>query len=249
MPAATVLADLDVARTVEGVIGVLLLAGVAAVVAAQVMRWRRARRRAQQDPGTPALARFVDGTTTDGAGFGGGAWSAHLVRRRDTVTYGYLAVVEEYESSDSGGRWCTLTVTLPGRVPFVVVDNRVAAGRTGVPMAAPFRDDLGDPPFDAVYAAGADDAEALARVLGPEARDVLLRSPVQRLMLRDTLMLLRTLDGVGLDDQVIDWLDRLAARFLASTPSFVRPSRDTPVAAPAGEAAESPLPEGFYGLD
>ena len=121
----------DVAQVVEAAIGGVLLGVVLTLLGLQVLRWWRARRRVPDDPRVPALARFADSETTDARTFGGGAWSARVRRRRDTVTYGYLAVAEEHVSADSGGRWCTLTVTLPGRVPFLAVDNRAAAGRTG----------------------------------------------------------------------------------------------------------------------
>jgi hypothetical protein len=242
------LAGADPARVVEGVVGGLLVVAVLAFAAAQGLRWWRARR-AREDPGVPALARFVDTDTTDTRSFGGGAWSARVQQRRDTVTYGYLAVAEEYASADSGGQWCTLCVTLPGRVPFLVVDNRAATGRTGVPADLPYRESLDDPPFDATYVVGADEPDVIGRVLTTGAREVLLRAPVQRLMLHESQLLLRTFDGVTLDDQVIRWLDGIAARFLAATPSFVRPAR-----APAGPAADpfdtgDPLPPGFYGPD
>ncbi|MBN9618152.1 MAG: hypothetical protein J0H43_00200, partial [Actinobacteria bacterium] len=168
---------IDAAQVAEAAIGVVLLAAALAVVVWQVVRWLRARRVDRDDPGQPALARFVDSETTDPRTFGGGAWSARVVRRRDTVTYGYLAVAEEYASDDSGGRWCTLTVTLPGRVPFLVVDNRAAMGRTGVPMEAPHRELVDDPPFDATYVVGGEEADLPARVLTPEAREVLVRAP------------------------------------------------------------------------
>jgi hypothetical protein len=241
-------AGVDVAQVVEGAAGVVVVACVLAIAALQLTRWwqRRAEHK-QAAPGTPALARFVDTDTNDPTTFGGGAWSARVRRRRDTVTYGYLAVAEEYVSSDTGGRWCTLTVTLPGRAPFLVVDNRAAVGRVGVPMQAACRETLDDPPFDATYLVGAGEPESIPRVLSPGARDVLLRAPVQRLMLHDTQLLLRTFDGVSLTDQVIEALDAAAARFLASTPSFVTAAR-APVRSPGGPADEGdPLPEGFYG--
>lgn len=239
------LAAIDAAQVVEAAVGGVLLAAALSVAAWQVLRWLRTRRVDRDDPGVPALARFVDSETTDPRTFGGGAWSARVVRRRDTVTYGYLAVAEEYASEDSGGRWCTLTVTLPGRVPFLVADNRVAIGRTGVPMAAPHPGTVDDPPFDATYVVGSEEAELPARVLTPEAREVLLRAPLQRLMLRESHLLLRTFDGVGLEDETISWLDGVAARFLGATPSFVRSART-----PAGglpELGSAPLPEGRYG--
>jgi hypothetical protein len=222
---------------------------VLSIVAVQGLRWLRERRHTNDDPGTPALARFVDTETTDPKTFGGGAWSARVRRRRDTVTYGYLAVAEEYASEDSGGRWCTLAVTLPGRVPFLVADNRAATGRTGVPMDARHRVLLDDPPFDATYMVGAADVDRVSRVLTPAAREVLLRSPVQRLMLHESQLLLRTFDGSTLDDGMIESLDAIAARFLSSTPSFVATGREPATASAGGSPSDAPLPEGFYGPD
>jgi hypothetical protein len=243
------LASVEVARVVEGAIGAVLLALVLAVLAGQLLRWLRARRRDHGDPGVPGLARFADIENTDPKTFGGGAWSARVCRRRDTVTYGYLAVAEEYESADSGGRWFTLTVTLPGRVPFVVADNRTASGRHDVPMSAPHRGTLDDPPFDASYVVGAAEPDLITRVLSPAAREVLLRAPVQRLMLHESQVLLRTFDGVALDAATIDWLDGIAARFLASTPSFVAAGHAPAVAPASADRSDAPLPQGFYGPD
>jgi hypothetical protein len=239
-------AGVEIERIAEGVIGGVILAVVIVVVTVQTVRWIK-RRPAPHEPGVPALARFVDSATTDASAFGGGAWSARVRRRRDTVTYGYLGVAEEYFSEDSGGRWCTLTVNLPGRVPFLVADNRAATGRTGVPMQAPHRISLDDPPFDATYLIGTDEPDAVPRVLSPGARDVLLRAPVQRLSLNDSQLQLRTFDGVVLDDDLIGWLDAIAARFLASTPSFVRAAKAPAASSGAVLAAGAPLPEGFYG--
>jgi hypothetical protein len=244
-------AGVETERVIEGVIAGVVLVIVLVIAAAQARRlWQARRQQAKQDPGIPALARFTDTEITDSRTFGGGAWSARVRRRRDTVTYGYLAVAEEHISSDSGGRWCTLTVTLPGRVPFLVVDNRVTTGRPGVPLDAPHRASLDDPPFDATYLVGAADPDQVARVLTPPVRDVLLRAPVQRLMLHESQLLLRTFDGVLLDDGSIEWLDGIAARILSSAPSFVSPSRQP--APPTGslfapDAPDAPLPEGLYG--
>jgi hypothetical protein len=240
-------AGVEVTRVVEGAIGGVLVVVVLAIVFVQTTRWLRARRRDRDVTGIPALARFVDTETTDANTFGGGAWSARVKRRRDTVTYGYLAVAEEYVSADSGGQWCTLTVTLSGRVPFVVADNRSATGRTGVPMDAVHRATLDDPPFDATYTVGAAEPEHIPRVFTPAARDVLLRAPVQRLMLHESQLLLRTFDGATLDEKMIEWLDGIAARFLASTPSFVSAGRTPAATSGALPATEDPLPEGFYG--
>ncbi|HZC72782.1 MAG TPA: hypothetical protein VE442_18940 [Jatrophihabitans sp.] len=240
-------AQIETARVVGGAIGGVVVAVAVAILTMQAIRWWQQRRRGRSAPGTPALARFVDSESTDELTFGGGAWSARVRRRRDTVTYGYLAVAEEHVSPDTGGCWCTLTVTLPGRVPLVVIDNRAAAGRVGVPMGVPHRAMLDDPPFDATYVMGAADVESIGRVLCPAAREVLLRAPVQRLLLHDSQLLLRTFDGVTLSDQVIAGLDGIAARFLASTPSFVTAPK-APVRSPGWlpEITE-PLPEGFYG--
>lgn len=243
-------AGADVAQAVEGAVAGVVLAAALAILVILARRWLRQRRGAQvEPPGTPALARFVHSESTDAISFGGGAWSARATQRVDTVTYGYLAVAEEYVSDDTGGRWCALTVTLPGRVPLLAIDNRAAVGRAGVPMQVPERATLDDPPFDATYTVGASDVDTIFRVLTPAARDVLLRAPVQRMMLHDSQLLLRTFDGVPLDGDVIRSLDAIAARFLAATPSFVTAAR-APARSNGGppDSAE-PLPEGFYGPD
>jgi hypothetical protein len=244
-------AGFEVERVIEGVIAGVVLLIVLAVVAAKAARtWQARRQQAKVVPGIPALARFTDTEITDAKTFGGGAWSARVRRRRDTVTYGYLAVAEEHFSADSGSGWCTLTVTLPGRVPFLVVDNRASTGRPGVPLDAPHRVSLDDPPFDATYLVGAAEPDRVERVLSPAVREVLLRAPVQRMMLHDSQVLLRTLDGVSLDDAAIEWLDSLAARILSSTPSFVTSARQPAPPTGAGFALDSgdaPLPEGLYG--
>jgi hypothetical protein len=241
-------AGVEIDRVVEGVIAALILAIPVGIALAQLRRSLGARRRAATAPApVPALARFTDTEITDAPMFGGGAWSARVRRRRDTVTYGYLAVVEEYTSPDSGAKWCTLTVTFPGSVPFLVVDHRTAIGRPGVPLEAPQQAELDDPPFDATYLVGAADPEQAGRVLSPAVRDVLLRAPVQRLMLHESRLLLRTFDGVLLDDEVITALDGVAARFLAATPSFVTVARAPAHSTGRPSGADDPLPEGFYG--
>ncbi|MDT4920282.1 MAG: hypothetical protein QOI15_1184 [Pseudonocardiales bacterium] len=239
---------IDAALVAEGAVGGVVLGALLAIASLQLTRWWRRRRAAPVErAGTPALARFIDTESTDPASFGGGAWSARVIQRRDTVTYGYLAVVEEYASADSGGRWCTLTVSLPGRVPSLVVDNRAASGRVGVPLDMPAGASLDDPPFDATYIAGAVDGETIPRVLSAAAREVLVRAPVQRLMLHESQLLLRTFDGVLLDDELIRALDGVAARFLAATPSFVKVARAPAHSAAHAPGEEDPLPEGFYG--
>jgi hypothetical protein len=239
-------ASVEVVRVVEGAVGVLLLALVLSIIAVSLLRrWASRRRVRHADPGVPALARFADTEIFDSIAFGGGAGVARVQQRRDTVVYGYLAVVEEFVGVSSGATWCTLTVSLPGRVPLLVVDNVAALGRPGVPFEAPHRTRAGDPSFDASYVVGAGEPEAADRVLGPAARAVLLDEPVQRLMLHDSKMVLRTFDGVTLDRSRIESLNDMAARFLSSTPSFVRSS--LAVSGPVGR--DEPLPEGLYGPD
>jgi hypothetical protein len=239
---------IDALVVAEGAAGGVVVGALLALASLQLTRWWKRRRVVPEaNLGTPALARFIDTETSDPASFGGGAWSARVIQRRDTVTYGYLAVVEEYASGDSGGRWCTLSVSLPGRVPHVVADNRAASGRVGVPMDMPAGGSLDDPPFDATYIVGAAEPELIPRVFTAAAREVLVRAPVQRLMLHESRLLLRTFDGVLLDDEVIQALDGIAARFLASTPSFVTVAK-APVHSSAGLSDPAdPLPEGFYG--
>lgn len=240
--------SIDTLLVAEGAVGGVVLGALLAIASVLLTRWWR--RRVAEPPdkaGTPALARFIDSETTDPASFGGGAWSARAIQRRDTVTYGYQAVVEEYTSTDSGGRWCTLTVGLPGRVPTLVIDNRAASGRVGVPMDMPAGGSLDDPPFDASYIVGAGDADTIPRVLTAAAREVLVRAPVQRLMLHESRLLLRTFDGVLLDDELIQALDGVAARFLAATPSFVTVARAPAHSSGRALGMDDPLPEGFYG--
>ncbi|MDT4922350.1 MAG: hypothetical protein QOG01_63 [Pseudonocardiales bacterium] len=241
------LAAVEVLRAVEAAIGTSLLTAVLVIVVVYLLRSRRERAPAHAEPGIPALARY-GGVMTDPTSFGGGAEAARVRRRRDVVSYGYLAVAEEYVSEDGDARWCTLNVTLPGRVPYLVADNYDAVGRPGVPAAAPHRQELDDPVFDATYLVGADEPELIARVLTPTAREVLVAARLQRLLLRDSSVQLRTFDGVELSDDVIESLVDAGARFLASTPSFVTTPR-----ASAGAGLEpsgaNPLPEGFYGPD
>jgi hypothetical protein len=239
------LGALEAERAVEGAVGALLLAAVLAVFAVALTRRWVARRRAERaDPGVPALARFADIETDDAIAFGGGAASARVRRRRDTVVYGYLAVAEEYVGGD-GGAWCTLTVALPGRVPFLVIDAVQAGGRVGVPLEAPRRERVGAAAFDAAYVVGVAEPGTAGRVLTPGAQTVLLTERVQRLMLHGRSLVLRTFDGVRLDLEAMSSLQATAAGFLTATPSFVRSSLAVSGPAPA----DAPLPPGRYGPD
>ncbi|MDT4902988.1 MAG: hypothetical protein QOH52_1004 [Pseudonocardiales bacterium] len=243
-----VLAAVDAVRVVEGIVGAALVVAALAVAIVALVRWRRQREQAPE-VGEHALARFIDVTLTDPPTFGGGASAARIRRRRDTVTYGYLAVAEEHVSTDGGAPWCTLIVTLPGRVPFLVADNRAVIGRPHARLDAPHFAELDDPAFDATYAVGAEEPWLIPRVLAPAARAVLLTNPVQRLMLRETSVLLRTFDGVGLDDATIAWLDAVAEQFLSSTPSFITSTRAAAGNPTPPEHSDLPLPQGFYGPD
>jgi len=240
------LASVELDRAVEGAIGLVLLTVALAWTAFVLLRrWRAGRAARTDDPGVPALARFADIETSDPDTFGGGAPAARVGRREDTVTYGYLAVAEEYADPHSGASWCTLTVSLPGRVPFLVLDHWQALGRPNVPQPAPLRPRLKDTTFDSAYVIGVEEPETAARVLGPAARQVLLDEPVQRLSLRGSTLLLRTFDGARLDDPQIAAMSAFVARFLAATPSFVR----TAMAASGPLRRDAPLPEGLYGPD
>jgi hypothetical protein len=80
-----------------------------------------------------------------------------------------------------------------------------------------------DPEFDEVYAVGADDPLVVEQVLTPPVRTLLLRQPIQRLLLSGGVMMVRTFDGSTADDAVIAGLNATVEGVLSSTPSFVRP--------------------------
>jgi len=235
------LAAVEMERAVEGVASALLIA-IALVLGGVLLRrrWRGRRDARAAEPLEPALARFADAVASDPTHFGGGAVTARVRRRVDGVVYGYPAAVEEYENADGGAPWCTLTVSLPGRVPFLVVDHWHAVGRPGVPQPAALRPRLGDPTFDSAYVVGVHEAEAAERVLVPAARAVLLDTPVQRLVLQGSTVTVRTFDGARLDDAQTAALGDVLARFLASTPSFLQSS----MAVSGRLRAGAPLPSG-----
>ena len=240
------LAAIEFERAAEGVVGGLLVAAALGLGGLVLLRrWRSRRAVKRTDPGVPALARFTDVETDDPAIFGGGARTARTRRRHDCVVYGYPAAAEEYVDAATGAPWCTLTISLPGRVPFLVADHWQAVGRPGVPHEAPLRPRLDDPSFDSAYVIGAREADVAERVLTPAARAVLLERPVQRLVLQGSLLMVRTFDGARLDDPAVVDLGEVIARFLAATPSFVRSA----MAASGGLRPDTPLPEGLYGPD
>jgi len=238
------LAGVEPDRAIEGALGVLLVAAALIFAAVVLLRRWRARRAAKQVvPPVPALARFADVETTDPSVFGGGAIAARTRRRRDDVVYGYPAAVEEFRDANSAASWCTLSVSLPGRVPFLVLDHWQAVGQPGVPQAAPLRPRLGDSAFDSAYVIGVQDADVASRVLGPGARTVLLETPVQRLVLQGSIVMVRTFDGDELSDALVERLGAVVARFLAATPSFVQ----TSMVVSGARRPDAPLPEGLYG--
>ena len=240
------LAGLEVDRAIEGALGILLVAaGVGFAAVLLMCRWRAQRAAKQLEPPVPALARFADVETSDSAVFGGGAVAARPRRRRDCVVYGYPAAVEEFRGAETGAPWCTLTVSLPGRVPFLVADNWQAVGQPGVPHEAPLRPRLGEASFDSAYVVGVRDQEVTARVLGPAARAVLLENPVQRLVLQGSIVMVRTFDGDELDDATVERLGAVVARFLAATPSFVQST----MVVSGPRHRDAPLPQGLYGPD
>jgi hypothetical protein len=240
------LAGVDGLRVAEGLVGAALILVAAAAAGVAFARWLRGRRPVEDAPRVQTVSRFGDVVLTDPDTFGGGAASARVLRRQDTVAYGYLAVADEYEGAD-GRRWCTLTVSLPGRVPLLVADNRAAQGRPGVPMRAPYHRALGVAEFDAAYVAGAEAPWVISRVFGPpEVQRAMLASPVQRLMLRDSRVVLRTFDGATLDDTMIVWLTGVAEQILSSAPSVLVAGRSPARNEPARPAV-APLQPGFYG--
>ena len=170
-------------------------------------------------PSGPALARFAGPAINDPAVFGGGSAEAISVRRRDTVAYGYLAVVEEYASPDGSLCWRVLTVSLPGRVPTVVVDHRSALGRPGVTPAVIVP--TGDAAFDAAYTVLVDDPEIAMRVLAPRVREGLLAMPVQRFELGRSSLRLRSFDAAELPADLDGQLAFSAGTILSGAPSFV----------------------------
>lgn len=189
------------------------------------------------------LARFMDVTISDPSAFGGGSARGHVRTRVSTVAYGYLGAVEEYEDPEQAVTWCLLTLSLPGLAPHLTVDHRKAFGLPGVPARQPLIP-TGDPVFDAQYGVSADDAQAVAAVLSPELRGLLLDAPVQRLELSGAAMVLRTFDGATLTDELVESVNTMVEGILSSTPSFVRPRSGRDVG-----LHDRPLPRGLHGVN
>jgi hypothetical protein len=237
-----VLLALDGERIGEAAVGGVL---VLALLALALVQWRLAharRRESIEPPGIPALARSGPVVLTDPLGFGGGAPAAELRRRRDTVAYGHLAVVEQFSTPDGAEQWCTLTVNLPGRVPFLSVDRAGTHGPAGSTRVT-----IGEDDFDPAFTVWAAESRTAGEVLVPAARRVLLEATVQRVMLRGSHLLLRTPNGASLGPVTTTDLVQTASAFLASTPSFITHDLAGRPLVTARQAA--PLPPGLYGVD
>lgn len=168
------------------------------------------------------LARFNGVVTGDARTFGAGAAQAEVRYRAETVAHGYLAVLDSYVDPVTGATWCTLTVTLPARVPTLTIDHRAALGRPGVPACGAHVLLTGGRDFDAAYLVTADDP-AVVSLVSPGVQQVLLGHPVQRLALHGAGLALRTFDGAQPSGEVTAWLERVAAAVLGALPAFVTP--------------------------
>lgn len=233
---------------------VILGAAVVAILGAVGLQYYR-RRQAEARRASAAsvsddgrLSRSSSAAVNDPITFGAGAMTAAPTNRRETVAYGYLGVAEEYVSLDSGAAWSVLSVTLPGWLPYLVVDHRTAKGRPGVPPAAGHEMPTGDPDFDAAFVVVSSETAVVERVLTPAVRALLAHFPLQRMSLSGRTLLLRTFDDNKMTDTVLQGLDLAATELLSTAPSFVMEKRPS-----LGQLLESlptgadPLPQGFYG--
>ena len=234
----------------------IFLLAVACVIVMLIVRYVRQR---QADARRAGLAwANVDGRLSRSSAapvnnpltFGGGAMSAAPTNRRETVTYGYLAVAEEYVSLDSGAAWSVLSVTLPGWAPYLVVDHESALGRPGVPPAGGETIATGDPAFDATFTVVSVEADVVTHVLTDAVRRLLEHYPLQRVSLSGRTLLLRTFDHNQLTDTVLTGLNLAASDVLATAPAFVM-DRRPPVGAVAISLPRTtePMRQGFYGSD
>ena len=232
-----------------GLIGVLVLI----IISYWVIGWYLRRRREQQRitataPDSDRLSRSSVAVVNEPLTFGGGALTASVTNRRESVAYGYIGVVEEFQSGETGASWSVLNLTLPGWVPYLVLDHRKAVGRPSVPAAGGQQIKTGDAVFDGHFVSVAADPAVVARVLSPALRGLLMQFPLQRISLSGRTLLLRTFDDNPLSDTVWAGLNLAATEILSTAPSFVMAKRPL-----LGEVAAmlpiglEPLPEGFYG--
>lgn len=239
------------AKLIAYTILILAVVAVAGAFAWQYYQRRQAEQRraaaaAAADDGR--LSRSSSAAVNDPLTFGAGAMTAAPTNRRETVAYGYLGVAEEYTSLDSGASWSVLSVTLPGWLPYLVVDHRTVLGMPGIPAVAGKQLATGDRAFDEAFVVVSAEPEVVSRVLTAEVRALLAHFPLQRISLSGRTMLLRTFDDNKLTDTVLQGLDLAASEVLATAPSFVMEKRPA-----LGQLVESlpktadPLPRGFYG--
>jgi hypothetical protein len=232
-----------------GLIGVLLVVVVAWWVGGWwIHRRREEQRRASEAPSSDRLSRSSVAVVHEPLTFGGGSVTATVTNRRESVAYGYLGVVEEYRSGETNAVWSVLNLTLPGWVPYLVLDHRKAIGRPSVPPVGGQQIPTGDPVFDGHFVSVSADPAVVHRVLSPALRGLLVQFPLQRISLSGRTMLLRTFDDNPLSDTVWAGLNVAATEILSTAPSFVMAKRPS-----LGEVAAllptgpEPLPEGFYG--
>jgi len=238
-----------VAYTILG----LAVVAITALFALQLYRRRKEEARkaaaaAVADDGR--LSRSSSASVTDPLTFGAGAMTASPTNRRETVAYGYLGVAEEYVGLDTGACWSVLSVTLPGWLPYLVIDHRSVLGRPGVPPAAGSQVPTGDEAFDENFVVVTSEPAVVSRVLTSEVRGLLAHFPLQRVSLSGRTMLLRTFDDNKLTDTVMQGLELAASELLSTAPAFVmekRPKIGELVASlPSGA---EPLMRGFYGSE
>lgn len=194
----------------------------------------RAKRRSSYVSSGPTLARFSGGTISHPVLFGGGHSEALVGLREQTIAYGYAAVLEQFETLDSTARWCTLSVSLPNNVPFLVVDSTAVLGAPDVPPAKGWPVATGDFEFASAYVATAEDEDAGLYLLTAGLREVLLRRPVQRLAFAGPRMLVRVFDGSDVSNELVDWLHDTATQILQATPAFASRLRGTWTTFPPG---------------
>jgi len=232
---------------------ILGLAVIAIAVAVGMQYYRRRQEEARKAAASAVaedgrLSRSSSAVVIDPITFGAGSMTATPTNRRETVAYGYLGVAEEYVGMETGATWSVLSVTLPGWLPYLVVDHRSVVGRAGVPAAAGSPVPTGDRAFDEVFVAVTSEPAVVTRVLTDEVRGLLAHFPLQRVSLSGRTMLLRTFDDNKLTDTVLQGLDLAASELLSTAPSFVMEKRPK-----MGELLASlptspePVPRGFYG--
>jgi hypothetical protein len=238
-------------KLTAALIGGLCLIVVLVLIAGWVLRRREeTRRNAAESHRSDRLSRSSVAVVREPLTFGGGSVTASVTNRRETVAYGYLGVVEEFKSGETTGTWSVLNVTLPGWVPYLVLDHRKAIGRPGVPAAGGQQVRTGDAVFDGHFVSISAEPAVVQRILTPAVRTLLVQFPLQRISLSGRTLLLRTFDENPLSATVVQGLNLAATEILSTAPSFVMGKRPAlgQVAASLPTGPE-PVPQGFYGPD